>query len=223
MADHAPGGHRIGMAAHIATVIGDGGKISGQNGDVIRETLLLAASLPDQDYDGFCAATALILADGLHGGGDDNLYWHWDAFQAHYALAARPVRAALLQGYLTGAGIGRFSIDQLPPRSVATSDPEHMILTSLRTMLQTAAPDDKVRDMASAIVATLAGEQSVAHCANFWKEAAAPLLESNDARADVAVRGMRFLYELHAEFDPGFEAMLFPELAQNRRDTARHA
>lgn len=77
--------------------------------------LLLAATLPDDDVDAFAAATATLLADRLQRGrGEDDLYWHWDAFRPHYRLLEPPVRAAIFQGYAHAHRAGLVTLDALP-------------------------------------------------------------------------------------------------------------
>ncbi len=74
----------------------------------LHETLLLAATLPDDDFEGFTVATMILLANSLQGGqGQEDLYWHWDAFAEQYALADPPRRAAIILGFHAMVATGR--------------------------------------------------------------------------------------------------------------------
>lgn len=222
MADNAPPAQREGMAALLAASIASGGRISGPQEAIIRETALLTASLPDLDYDAFSAATALILADGLNGGGEESLFWHWDAFQAHYALATRPVRAAILQGYLTGADNGRFRIDPPPPRAVATSEPEVHVTGDLRRLASDPAKTDVLRDMAAGVLAALGNEDAKA-VEEFWSAHGHDVVRQDRGDATRVLRGIRHLYERDGLFAPAPDAALLPPVPENKRDTARRA
>ena len=100
--------------AAIAAVISAGGLIPPE--EVRTYTLLLqAAALPDDDFNGFVVATAILLLDRLQlGGGDDDLYWNYDAFSDHYRLADPPVRAALMNAFRIGAAQGRVKLPVSP-------------------------------------------------------------------------------------------------------------
>lgn len=77
--------------------------------------LLLVAATPEQGYEGFVTATAMLLADRLQGGaGPDDLYWNFDAFQDHYREASSPVRAALMNGFRVAHGMRRVTLDAVP-------------------------------------------------------------------------------------------------------------
>ena len=222
MADNAPPAERNGMAAYLTAAIAAGGRISGPSETAIRETAMLTASLPDLDYDAFAAATALVLADGLQDGGDDTMFWHWDAFQAHYALAPRPVRAAILQGYLAGAESGRFRVEPLPPRSVSTSEPEVHVTRDLRRMVSDPVGSGALRDMAAAVLLALENTNPKS-AAELWTARGREVVEDDRAAARTVQRGVRYLFERDSAFEPATIAPLLPSLPDNERDTARRA
>lgn len=86
-------------------------------GDVaqLHGDLLLVAATPEQGFEGFVTATAMLLADRLQcGAGPDDLYWNFDAFQDHYREASSPVRAALMNGFRVAHGMRRVNLDAVP-------------------------------------------------------------------------------------------------------------
>lgn len=95
----------------------------------IHGEIQLAAALPDEDFPAFTCATALLLLDRLAGGlSEDDLYWNWDAFSDHYRLADPAIRAALMNGFRTAAGLGRVSLSDMPdPADCLTCRPDEII------------------------------------------------------------------------------------------------
>lgn len=84
----------------------------------LHDSLLLAAALPDDDFDAFVTATAILLADRLQNGlGQDDLYWNWDAFQDHYRLAGACERAAIMNGFRRLHDLGGVRLDEVPNRA----------------------------------------------------------------------------------------------------------
>jgi hypothetical protein len=106
--------------AILALVHEDGCRLSPGGTLPLHESLLLAATMPDDDFEAFVLATMILLADRLQGGaGTDDLFWHWDAFAEHYLTAAPPQRAAIILGFhgLVGAGLLPAADIQLRPVS----------------------------------------------------------------------------------------------------------
>ncbi len=85
-------------------------------------SILLAAAMPDEDFNQFVVATAILLADRLQSGaGEDDLYWNYDAFKDHFALADPPIRAALMNGFRLGHQLGFLNLPDMPlPESCLT-------------------------------------------------------------------------------------------------------
>lgn len=83
--------------------------------DGLHSTLLLAAALPDEDFPAFVTATAVLLADLLQGAaGRDDLFWNWEAFHEHYAMAGNRQRAAIANGFRMLHLSGRVTLDPAP-------------------------------------------------------------------------------------------------------------
>lgn len=124
----------------------------------LHETLLLAATLPDDDFGSFELATIILLADRLRGGrGPDDLYWHWDAFCDHYLLCSGVSRAAIIHGFLEADSAGvipRGSV-RVPP--VSAVDVER-VRADLRAQVS-AASDPELMDIARSDY----GDQVAAH------------------------------------------------------------
>lgn len=141
-------------------------------------TLMLAAAMPEEDFNGFIAATAILLADRLQdGGGRDNLYWNYEAFRDHFRLADPPVRAALMNGFRLGHRLGRVHLPEVPPPDICLTRGVDDVLLLLRASGESALADTVEADPS----ATAAGQA--------WSDASAGKL-SHAARA-----GFRFLYE----------------------------
>lgn len=223
ISDGAPVGRRDGMAAHLAAAIAANGRIKGPAEVEVRETALLAASLPDHDFDAFIASTALVLTDGLQGGGTDNLFWHWDAFQAHYALAPRPVRAAILQAYLTGAGAGRFSIEIEPIRAISTSEPLETVRDRLLQLIELETAGTFPRAAAAHILEAIESSVHLAEAASVWTKSGDMLQTARPIGSEAVIAGMRFLYERFEGFSPGPNPALLPPVSVEPQGSVQRA
>ncbi len=79
----------------------------------MQSALKLAAALPDDDFPAFVLATVIALADVLQRDSvDDDLFWNWDAFHAHYGLVDADARAVLMNGFRV---IDRTGLTRLDP------------------------------------------------------------------------------------------------------------
>ncbi|MGR3514441.1 MAG: hypothetical protein ACU0GG_16915 [Paracoccaceae bacterium] len=93
-------------------------------------SILLAAAMPDEDFNAFIAATALLLTDLLQDGtGSEDLYWNYEAFKDHYLLADAPVRAALMCAFRTALQTGKATLPDEP-------DESHCLTLVYATVLQ---------------------------------------------------------------------------------------
>ncbi len=167
--------------------------------------LLLAATLPDDDVDAFAAATATLLADRLQRGrGEDDLYWHWDAFRPHYRLLEPPVRAAIFQGYAHAHRAGLVTLDALPgPADLVTRAP-----MDVRALLEGAGEGE----VTSALRAALERGGDDAPAARLWERRGARL--RLDPAAGPALVAIRHLYERSARWQP-FPGRLFDPAARS--------
>jgi hypothetical protein len=115
----------------------------------LHETLLLSASMPDDDFEAFVVATMILLADRLQGGaGPDDLYWHWDAFAEHYLTAAPVPRAALMLGFHGLADAGLLPAADIHLRPVSGVEVAR-VRADLRAIAETTG-DDVLRAIAGA-------------------------------------------------------------------------
>lgn len=165
-ADMAPEDARRAM---LSLVRDDGCRFTPGRTLPLHETLLLAATLPDEDFDGFVASTMILLADRLQGGpGPDDLYWQWDAFAEQYLLADPPVAAALLLGFHAIAATGRPTAPDVHLAPVSGVDIEQ-VRADLRVIAESAgdaalpaiaAAEDGGRDKTHlAALRTVVGQQ----------------------------------------------------------------
>ncbi len=106
----------------------------------LHPAVLLIATLPDDDFGAFLAATAILLADRLQKGlGKDDLYWHWDAFHGHYGMAPAAVRAAIFQGYAALMEQKLLIHDERPKPHLCLSEKPAEIVAGLRSVLSEAS------------------------------------------------------------------------------------
>jgi hypothetical protein len=167
----------------------------------IHPRLLLAATLPDDDVDAFATATAILLADRLQrGGGEDDLYWHWDAFRPHYRLLEAPARAAVFQGYGQAHRAGLVTLDVLPgPADLVTRAP--MDVRAILGGMGQGAPAEIVR-------AALEPGGDPARAAELWRAQGPALLRDPAARP--LLSAIRHLYERDYRWRPFADRLFDP-------------
>lgn len=170
----------------------------------LHQKLVLAAALPNDDFDAFQIATALLLADRLQRGlGSDDLYWHWDAFQEHYALSPAHIRASVMHGFR------RMQIEGL----VVLADPPRgsVLLTETREAVDSGLSRE-TGTRALAIRSKLGSDEVTA---DFWTTYCAPELDPSTTPAPAIVRGIRYLFETHLDWNPprGTDRRLIPLIA----------
>ena len=155
--------------------------------------LLLSATLPDDDVDAFTCATAVLLADRLQRGrGEDDLYWHWDAFRPHYRLIDAAARAAIFQGFAHAHRAGLVQLGVMPgPADLVTRAP-----MDVRAMLA-GTRDGEALD---ALRTALAPGGDDAPAARVWERQGARL--RLDPAAGPLLIGMRHLYERSPRWQP---------------------
>lgn len=140
--------------------------------------VLLAAALPNDDFPAFACATALLLLDRIgQGDGEDDLFWNWDAFADHYRLGDPAVRAVIMNGFRTGAALGRVSISSLP-------DPEDCLTESRERVLERLRTQD-LRVLSEAIESDISAE----HAGSIWLDCRAATVLPE------MLAGIRYLYE----------------------------
>ncbi len=141
-------------------------------------TISLAAAMPDEDFNSFIAATAILLADRLQdGAGEDDLYWNYDAFKDHYRLADAPIRAALMNGFRFGQTTGRVKLPEAPPLEACLTRQRADAVQLLRA---------EGNDL---LLETILSDVSAKTAGAFWTSAARrPLSMPGKA-------GIRYLYE----------------------------
>lgn len=163
--------------------------------------LLLAATLPDDDVDAFAAATAVLLADRLQRGrGEDDLYWHWDAFQPHYRLLEPHVRAAIFQGYAHAHRSGLVTLDALPgPADLVTRAP-----MDVRALLAGGGEGRRTVMLRAAVEP--GGEDAPA--AELWESEGARL--RRDPSAAPLLAALRHLYERSPRWRPFGDRLFDP-------------
>lgn len=176
--------------AAIAEIVSAGCVLIGPEQDRIASQLLLAAALPDDDFNGFVTATAILVVNRLSGGrGDDDLFWNWDAFRDHYRLAEPPVRSALMNGFRVMDSLGLVTLDGGPTAGDCLSLSREHVLDGLCGC----DPEGLASAIASDVSAEAAG--------HLWSTAAHKGLPAA-TRA-----GFRFLYERQRSMAPDLPAV----------------
>ncbi len=147
--------------------------------------ILKAAAMPDEDFNAFVAATAILLADRLQfGGGEDNLYWNFDAFRDHYRLSDPPVRAALMNGFRTAHRAGRVHLRNEPDPLTCLTRSKFDVMH----MLDATQPNPLLEAIAMDATAKVAGQ--------LWRHAS----ERESTWSNRV--GFRYLYERSATMSP---------------------
>lgn len=169
----------------------DGCRFSKPNTIKLHQKLVLAAALPNDDFDAFQIATTILVADRLQrGGGQDDLYWHWDAFQDHYALSPPHIRSSLFHGFR------RMHVDGLV---VLADPPSGSGLLTEELSDVAGALEEESGARAAAIHAAL-GEGPVPP--ELWSLHCAPELGPARTPAPALVRGIRHVFERHLDWCP---------------------
>ncbi|MEO1537879.1 MAG: hypothetical protein AAFR73_09120 [Pseudomonadota bacterium] len=118
------------MASIKSIVLNDG--VIPDDGSRSYSSILLAAAMPDEDFAAFVASTGILLADRLQSaGGEDDLFWNFEAFHDHYLLADVPQRAALMNGFRLLHTSGRVRLLQPPEDRFCLSRSELDVLQVL--------------------------------------------------------------------------------------------
>ncbi len=118
--------------AAIEAIIQNGARIPGDK-PRSYSSILLAAAMPDEDFNGFIAATAILLADRLqNAGGQDDLYWNYEAFRDHYCLADAPARAAIMNGFRAAHQSGRCKLPDAPDEKACLTRRKDDVLLLLK-------------------------------------------------------------------------------------------
>lgn len=174
-----------------ALIFQDGCRFSSPDTLKLHQKLVLAAALPNDDFDGFQIATAILIADRLQRGlGPDDLYWHWDAFQQHYALSPPHIRSSILHGFR------RLHVEGL----VVLADPPagDALLTETRAEVETILENE--RGARATAILEAVGDDPVAP--GFWSLHCAPELGPARSPSATLVRGIRHVFESHLEWSP---------------------
>lgn len=110
-ADKADG---AGAQALTRVILHQGARLERAEDRPLFDALQFAATQPGTDRAAFAAATAILLANRLQNGlGQEDLGAYWESFRpAYFALPAHD-RAAIVQGFLTGAEFGHVVIAPL--------------------------------------------------------------------------------------------------------------
>lgn len=148
-------------------------------------SVLLAAALPDEDFNAFAVATAVLLADRLQdGGGTDDLFWNFDAFEDHYRLADSPVRAAIMNGFRAAHLTERVTLRDVPQPTFCLTRQREDVLQ----LLASEGQHQLFQDISASPAPEIAGK--------LWTGVA-----KEDLTLSVAA-GLRYLYERPASMAP---------------------
>lgn len=116
-------------------------RLDGDTFGRLRSTVTLASALPDDDFDAFVCATAILIADEIQGGeGMNSLYWHWDAYHDHYRMAEPHVRATLIGGFDALASSGRLALEPMPRPDDLIGRPQDEVVGGLAELAHGMAP-----------------------------------------------------------------------------------
>ena len=190
-------------ATDLDRLIGAAGcRLSDRIAEAAHPALLLAATLPDDDYEAFRVSTAILLADRLQqGAGDDDLFWHWDAFQAHYRTLPDADRAAVLQGYRQLQVDGLIALFDPPEGDWVTTETGQRVHMQLQPLLRLPIDEFAAR-IAGLCAAALDASDAVGRSAVAWGACADRILALPDDERAPLVRAIRHIYESAPEWQP---------------------
>ena len=137
----------------------------------------------------------------MSGAGQDDLFWHWDAFQAHYRTLADTDRAAVLQGFRQLQADGRIALFDPPEGDWITTQSTADVLARLDA-LPPSDPGDLGNRAAEVCTAALQGGSGVAASAVFWAQNNEPILSLPAPQGDPILAALRHIYEKHDTWDP---------------------
>ncbi|MEM6384690.1 MAG: hypothetical protein AAF718_00500 [Pseudomonadota bacterium] len=170
--------------ASIDLIVENGGIIPDEKSR-FYSSILLAAAMPDEDFNSFVVATSILLTDRLQdGGGEENLYWNYEAFSDHYLLADAPVRAALMNAFRIAYRTGTCSLPEEPSA--------HTCLTRSKQDALVILGSERAEDL----IAAVESNPSEADAGAMWN-ALAPKQVTLAARV-----GFRYLYERPSSLAP---------------------
>lgn len=164
--------------------------------------LLLAATLPNDDFEAFRASTAILIADRLqHGAGEDDLFWHWDAFQAHYRTLPDRDRAAILQGFMRLQADGRIMLHDPPSGDWIATETRSSVRRAIRPILDT--PNHELAGLVARLVSQALDDPLAAPaCAAAWEDHAVDICRLDPDVRTSLVRGIRHVYETRPSWQP---------------------
>lgn len=186
-------------AAEDLTILieAEGCRITRPQTQRLHQALVLAAALPNDDFDAFQIATAVLIADRLQRGlGKDDLFWHWDAFRDHYRIAPPHVRAALMNGFQRMEAEELVSLEEPP-------EPADLVTEKRAAVEAALAPE--AGESVRAIEAAVAGGETGP---DFWLLHCLPNL--GPATTPAIFRGIRHVIETRPNWEPWGDARFDP-------------
>ena len=163
--------------------------------------LLLASSLPMDDFEAFVSATAVLLLYRLeHGEAQDDLLWSRSVLFSHVRLAPAPVRAALMCALREARRLGRVDLGGDPLPEDCLTRPKARVLRLLRDRSEGLSP------IAGAIRSDLGPREAGA----LWDDWSGRIASFGPADRAAALAGFRYLYERPLALSPGVRTPVLP-------------
>ena len=163
---------------------------------VLFGAVLMASVLPEEDFEPFVAATALLLLERLvaEGGADDG-FWNWRRLAPHYRLAPPSQRAAIMCGFREAGRLGRISLVERP-------DAEDCLSASRKKVLDALAPLAGNSPIVAGVATTILNDADARRAGALWTGSHRALADLPEAERRAALAGFRHLYERPASMDP---------------------
>ena len=163
---------------------------------VLFGAVLMASALPDEDFEPFMAATALLLLERLVAdAGTDDGFWNWGRLAPHYRLASPPLRAAIMCGFREARRLGRISLAGGP-------EPEDCLSAPRKAVLDVLASGSRNQPLFAAIEDAILSEADARRAGDLWAGAHRTLVNLRHADRRAGEAGFRYLYERPASIDP---------------------
>ena len=168
--------------------------------------VLMASALPDEDFEPFLAATALLVLERLGTeNGPDDAFWNWTRLAPHYRLAHPSMRAAIMCGFREARRIGRIAFPGEPEPDDCLTNPRNKVLAETRIF-------DARHPSLKAVVQAVEAEADARVAGALWVRLHRDLASLPDDARQAAEGAFRYLYERPVSLSPppGADPPLIP-------------
>jgi hypothetical protein len=163
--------------------------------------LLLASSLPMEDFGAFVPATAVLLLHRLeHGDATDDLLWSRPVLFGHVRLAPAPVRAAFMCALREARRLGRVDLGGDPLPQDCLTRPRARVLRLLRGRGESLFP----------VVESVLSDLGPYEAGALWDDWSGRIAKLGPGDRAATLAGFRYLYERPGALSPAAGTPVIP-------------